>query len=58
MFMLVTDCVVCIGFSWLWFAFCLVFPANVLPVHVLKRKGHPKPATTAQFFSDRPPAVL
>jgi hypothetical protein len=30
----------------------LVFPARLLfvPVHVLKRKGRLKPATTAQFF--------
>jgi hypothetical protein len=30
----------------------------VVPVHVLKRKGRLKPATTAQFFCGRPPAGL
>jgi len=46
---LITDCLVCMGFS--WFGFCFGFPASVVvPVHVLKRKARLKPATTAQFF--------
>jgi len=45
------------GFS--CFGFCFGFPASVVvPVHVLKRKGRLKPATTAQFFCDRTPAAL
>src|SRR6059036_1307697 len=52
MFELVTDCLVCMGFSFLrfglYFGFSGVF--IVVPVHVRKRKGRLKPATTAQFF--------
>ena len=52
MFELVTDCLVCIGFSFLRFGFCFGFSGVfvVVPVHVRKRKGRLKPATTAQFF--------
>jgi hypothetical protein len=41
--------IVCIGFSFLRFGFGFsgVF---VVPVHVRKRKGRLKPATTAHFF--------
>ena len=56
MFELVTDCLVCMGFSFLRFGFPVfgfgfsgVFIV-VLPVHVCKRKGRLKSATTAQFF--------
>src|SRR6266498_4578634 len=53
--LLVTDCLVCIGFSCLRLLSVLVFSACLLfvPVHVLKRKGRLKPTTTAQFFCDR-----
>ena len=53
MFELITDCLVCMGFSFLRFGFLvLVFPACLLfvPVHVRKRKDRLKPATAAQFF--------
>ncbi len=55
MFELVTDCLVCIGFFLfeVWFLFWFFRPLLFVPVHVLKRKGRLKPATTAQFFSDR-----
>jgi hypothetical protein len=35
-----------------WFGFCFGFSGVfiVVPVHVRKRKGRLKPATTAQFF--------
>jgi hypothetical protein len=51
MFELVTDSLVCIAFFLfeVWFFRPLLF----VPVHVLKRKGRLKPATTAQFFCDR-----
>jgi hypothetical protein len=41
------------GSFFLRFGFCLVFSGVfiVVPVHVRKRKGRLKPATTAQFFS-------
>jgi hypothetical protein len=51
MFELVTDCLVCMGFSFLRFGFP-VFRFGffgvfiVVPVHVRKRKGRLKPATT------------
>src|SRR5436190_24334795 len=39
------------------FEVCFLFwfcrPLLFMPVHVLKRKGRLKPATTAQFFFDR-----
>jgi hypothetical protein len=40
------------GFFFLGLVSVLVFPACLLfvPVHVLKRKGRLKPATTSQFF--------
>jgi hypothetical protein len=41
---------------WFWFGFSGVF--IVVPVHVRKRKGRLKPATTAQFFLDRLPCVV
>ena len=49
MFELITDCLVCMGFSFLRFGFGFsgVF---VVPVHVRKRKGRLKPATAAHFF--------
>src|SRR5438309_3468988 len=52
MFELVTDCLVCIGFFLFEVCFLFWFSGLCLfvPVHVLKRKGRPKPATTAQFF--------
>jgi len=52
MFDLVTDCLVCMGFSFLRFGFYFGFFGVfiVVPVHVRKRKGRLKPATTAQFF--------
>ena len=42
----------CIGFSCFGFAFCFGFSgvSVVVPVHVLKREGRLKPATTAHFF--------
>jgi len=41
------------------FAFCFGFRRLLfVPVHVLKRKARLKPATTAQFFCGRLPAVL
>jgi hypothetical protein len=47
----ITEFLVCIGFCCLRFGFCFVFPGvSILPVHVRKRGGGPKPATTAQFF--------
>src|SRR6266536_2276054 len=49
--MIVMDC---IGFSCLLSIWCfrrLLF----MPVHVVKRKGRLKPATTAQFFNRLPP---
>jgi hypothetical protein len=49
LFELVTDCLVFIGF--LVFAFCFGFSGRfVFPVHVRKRNGRVRPATTAQFF--------
>ena len=50
MFELVTDCLVCMGFSFLRFGFGFSGVFIVVPVHVRKRKGRLKPATTAQFF--------
>jgi hypothetical protein len=50
MFELVTDCLVCIGFSFLRFGFGFSGVFIVVPVHACKRKGHPKPATTPEFF--------
>jgi len=51
MFTLVTDFLVCMGFSFLGLVSVLVFRrVFVVPVHVLKRKGRLKPATTAVFF--------
>jgi hypothetical protein len=49
MFELVTDCLVCMGFSFLRFGFGFsgVF---VVPGHGRKRKGRLKPATAAHFF--------
>jgi hypothetical protein len=49
---LVTDFLVCIGFCGLWFAFCFGFSGAFIavPVHVRKRTGGLKPATTAQVF--------
>src|SRR5947208_10055983 len=65
MFELVTDCLVCMGFSFLRFGFGFSGVFIVVPVHALKRKGRLKPATTEQFFlgaSGRdvkiPPSVL
>ena len=51
MFELVTDCLVCMSFSFLRFGFCFGFFGVfiVVPVHVRKRKGRLKPATTAHF---------
>jgi hypothetical protein len=47
----ITDFLVCIGFYCLRFGFCFVFPGVLfLPVHVRKRRGGLKPATTAQPF--------
>jgi hypothetical protein len=48
------------GSFFLWFDLYLVFSGVfiVLPVHVRKRKGRLKPATTAQFFLDRLPCVV
>jgi len=51
MFTLVTDFLVCMGFSFLGLVSVLVFRrVFVVPVHVLKRKARLKPATTAHFF--------
>ena len=50
MFELVTDCLVCMGFYFLWFGFGFSGVFIVVPVHVRKRKGQLKPATIAQFF--------
>jgi hypothetical protein len=50
MFELITDCLVCIGFSLLRFGFGCSGVFIVVPVHVRKRKGRLKPATTPQFF--------
>jgi hypothetical protein len=49
---LLTSCLVCIGFFFLRFGFCFVFPGTfiVLPVHVIRRQSSRKPATTAHFF--------
>jgi hypothetical protein len=54
MFELVTDGLVFMCFF--RFDFCFGFPAClfVVPVHVRKRRGHVKPAATAQFFFDCP----
>ena len=50
MFELVTNCLVCMGFYFLWFGFGFAGVFIVVPVHVRKRKGRLKPATTPQFF--------
>jgi hypothetical protein len=50
MFELITDCLVCMGFSFLRFGFGFSGVFIVVPVHVRKRKERLKPATTAQFF--------
>ena len=50
MFEFVTDCLVCMGFSFLRFGFGFSGVVIVVPVHVRKRKWGLKPATTAQFF--------
>jgi hypothetical protein len=42
--------IVCIGFSFLRFGFGFSGVFIVVPVHVRKRKGRLKPATTAHFF--------
>ena len=55
MFELVTDCLVCMGFSFLRFGFGFSGVFIVVPVHVRKRKGRLKPATAARFFCDRLP---
>jgi hypothetical protein len=47
MFELITDCLVCMGFSFLRFGFGFFRRLLFVPVHVLKRKGRLKPATTA-----------
>ena len=49
-FELVTDCLVCMGFSFLRFGFGCFGVFIVVPVHVRKRKERLKPATAAQFF--------
>ena len=50
MFELITDSLVFIGFSFLRFGFGFSGVFIVVPVHVRKRKGRLKPATTVQFF--------
>ena len=50
MFELITDCLVCMGFSFLSFCFGFAGVFIVVPVHVRKRKGRLKSATIAQFF--------
>jgi hypothetical protein len=55
---LITDFLVCIGFPWFVFVFGFSGVSIVMPVHVVKRKGRLKPATTAQFFLTALPAVL
>ena len=55
MFELVTDCLVCMGFFFLRFGFGFSGVFLFVPVHVRKRKGRLKPATTAQFFYRLPP---
>ena len=50
MFELITDCLVCMGFSFLRFGFGFSGVFIVVPVHVRKRKGRLKPATTVKFF--------
>jgi hypothetical protein len=47
---LVIDCMDCIGFSFLRFGFGFSGAFIVVPVHVRKRKGRLKPATTAESF--------
>jgi len=47
MFELITDSLVFIGFSFLRFGFGFSGVFIVVPVHVRKRKGRLKPATTA-----------
>jgi len=48
MFKWITDCLVCMGLSFLRFGFGFGFSGVfiVVPVHVRKRKGRLKPATT------------
>ena len=58
MFELITDSLVFIGFSFLRFGFGFSGVFIVVPVHVRKRKGRLKPATTAQFFLDRLPCMV
>jgi len=43
------------GFSFLSFGFGSSGVFIVVPVHVRKRKGRLKPATTVQFFFGSPP---
>src|SRR5215211_1956558 len=52
-FVLITDCLVCMGSFFLGLVCVLVFSGvfMFLPVHVRKRDDRLKPATTAQFFS-------
>ena len=50
MFEWITDCLVCMVFLFLRFGFGFAGVFIVVPVHVRKRKGRLKPATTAQFF--------
>jgi len=50
MFELITDCLVCMGLCFLRFGFGFAGVFIVVPVHVRKRKGRLKPATTVQFF--------
>jgi len=45
MFEWITDCVVCMVLSFLWFGFGFSGVFIVVPVHVRKRKGRLKPAT-------------
>src|SRR5438876_10341408 len=54
MFELITDGLVFICLSFLGLISVLVFPACLLvvPVHVRKRRGRVRPATTARFFFD------
>jgi len=56
LFKLVTDRLVCIGFSCLWFGFGFGFgfPASiVVPVHVVKAERPPETRHTLGSFFDR-----
>ena len=55
MFELVTDCLVCMGFSFLRFGFCFGFSGVfiVVPVHVRKAERPPETRHDCAVFFDR-----